>query len=162
MVPWLTLAALVAVFAACVVRAFVVGRAGPRATLAAAESSLEAARVQLEEDRRRLVMTVSHELRTPLTVVQGIVTTLATHWTALSEPQRLDLIDTITTNVASLDASILHFIDVARLERGEAVLHLSDVDLAPLVDGVLSKLAPVIAGHSVRTQLDVTTAWADR
>jgi signal transduction histidine kinase len=162
MAPWLTLLALVVVLAACIARAFFVGRAGPRATLAAAESSLEAARAQLEDDRRRLVMTVSHELRTPLTVVQGIVNTLATHWTALSEGQRLDLIDTITTNVSSLDASILHFIDVAKLERGETVLRPTDVDLAPLVDGVLTKLAPIIVGHTVRTQLDITTAWADR
>ena len=127
-----------------------------------ARDDAAAAQAALDDDRRRLVMTVSHELRTPLTLIQGIVNTLASHWASLSEPQRLDLIDTIATNVASLDASILHFIDVARLERGETELHLSDVDLASTIDAVVNKLAAVVAGHTVRRQLEVQTAWADR
>jgi signal transduction histidine kinase len=130
--------------------------------LAEAREQLGASTTALDDDRRRLVMHVSHELRTPLTVIQGIVNTLATHWDALTEPQRLDLIDTIATNVASLDASILHFIDVAQLERGETALHLSDVELAPVIDAAVNKLAPLVAGHTVRRQLEVDTAWADR
>lgn len=129
--------------------------------LADAREDAAAANAALDDDRRRLVMTVSHELRTPLTLIQGIVNTLATHWDALAEGQRLDLIDTIATNVASLDASILHFIDVARLERGETELHLSEIDLASAIDAVVNKLAAVVAGHTVRRQLEVPTAWAD-
>ena len=107
-------------------------------------------------------MTVSHELRTPLTVIQGIVNTLATHWDRLGEAERLDMIDVIASNVSSLDASILHFIDVGRLERGETVLHLGDVPVQPLVESVIAKLAPLLAGYAVSTQFDVDTVWADK
>lgn len=138
------------------------GRRAAERELTAAREELDDARRRIDEDRRRLVMTVSHELRTPLTVIQGVVNTLATHWPNLSEAQRLDMIDVIASNVASLDASILHFIDVGQLERGETVLHLADVPLQPLVDGVVAKLAPLLAGYPVRTQLEVETVWADK
>jgi signal transduction histidine kinase len=130
--------------------------------LAATQEELAAVSTAVEEDRRRMVMTVSHELRTPMTIIQGIVNTLEMHWATLTEGQRLDLIDTIATNVASLDATILHFIDVAELERGEKTLHLGDVDLAGVIDAVVNKLGPVVAGHTVRRQLYVENAWADR
>jgi signal transduction histidine kinase len=138
------------------------GRRAAEQDLIAAREELEEARRRMDEDRRRLVMTVSHELRTPLTVIQGVVNTLATHWEKLGEAERLDMIDVVAANVASLDASILHFIDVGQLERGETTLHLTEVPLQPLIDGVVAKLAPLLAGYSVRTQVDVETAWTDK
>jgi len=142
--------------------AFTRGRKQLERELTEARAALAAAREQADDDRRRLVMTVSHELRTPLTVIQGIVNTLETHWVQMAESERMDMIDVIATNVSSLDASILHFIDVGKLERGETTLHLAEVPLQPVVDAVLAKLAPVLGGYSVRAQLDVPTAWGDR
>jgi signal transduction histidine kinase len=160
---WLALAAVIATAIPLAVwRAFHVGRSRARTELAELRAELETARLALDEDRRQMVTTVSHELRTPLTIVQGIVNTLSTHWTKLSEPARLDLIDTIADNVASLDSSILHFIDVARLERGEVRIHVTDVPVHDVVDSVLAKLGPVLAGYSVRTQIDIDTVRADR
>jgi signal transduction histidine kinase len=138
------------------------GRRAAESDLIAAREELDEARLRMDEDRRRLVMTVSHELRTPLTIIQGIVNTLATHWTQLEESERLDMIDVIASNVSSLDASILHFIDVGQLERGETTLHLTEVELKPIVDAVLAKLAPVLAGYNVNVQLEVETARADK
>ena len=138
------------------------GRKAVERDLVAARQALETARRQLDDDRRQLVITVSHELRTPLTLIQGAASTLATHWDRLAEHERLDLIDAIATNVASLDTSILHFIDVGELERGEKVLRCDEVTLQPLLDDVLMKLAPVVAGHPIHAQFQSATVWGDR
>lgn len=121
----------------------------------------DAAAAQLKAGRAELVRNVSHELRTPLTVIQGLLTTLFQHWDSLDEPAKLDLIDSASSNVASLDSSVLHFIDVGRLERGEVELAAEDVDLAAVVSSVKSKLASALAGYEVKEKLDVTTWRSD-
>ena len=137
-------------------------RARKQRELDAARAEVDEARRALDEERRRLVTTVSHELRTPLTLIQGVANTLASRWDRVTEAQRLDMIDVIASNVASLDASILHFIDAGALERGETALHLEHVALQPLIDQVTSKLAAVLAGYPLRVSLEVQSAWADR
>jgi signal transduction histidine kinase len=137
------------------------GRREVERDLHAARRDLEEARRRLEDDRRRLVMTVSHELRTPLTLIQGLADTLATQWDQLAESERMELIDVIGSNAASLDASILHFIDIGQLERGEKALRVDHVALGPIVDGVLVKLAPTLGGHPVHVHLDTDAVWGD-
>jgi len=154
---------LVAVFAlAGTALAYTVGR---RSALAAGEAAEQrAAEREQEVDRLRaeLVVTVGHELRTPLTVIQGLVTLLSRHWTTLAEPKKLDLIDDLAFNVSSLDSSILHFIDAARIERGEVTLSCTEVELAPVVEEMRTKLASVIAGYDLQVKLEAPTAWCDR
>ncbi|MBV9664943.1 MAG: HAMP domain-containing histidine kinase [Actinobacteria bacterium] len=154
---------LVAVFAlAGTALAYTVGR---RSALAAGEAAEQrAAEREQEVDRLRaeLVVTVGHELRTPLTVIQGLVTLLSRHWTTLAEPKKLDLIDDLAFNVSSLDSSILHFIDAARIERGEVILTCTEVELAPVVEEMRTKLASVIAGYDLQVKLEAPTAWCDR
>jgi signal transduction histidine kinase len=111
--------------------------------------------------RRELVTTVSHELRTPLTLIQGLVDTLAGRWDMLSEGERMDLVDDLALNVASLDASILHFIDAARLARDEVDLDHVWVELGPVVARVRSKLESALGGRSVQVGLAAETAWGD-
>jgi signal transduction histidine kinase len=107
------------------------------------------------------VTTVSHELRTPLTVIQGLVNMLARRWDRLDEATKLDIVDNLSMNVSSLDASILHFIDAARIERGGAV-RPENVAMAQVVDDVQAKLATVLAGYTVTVHLEADKAWADK
>jgi signal transduction histidine kinase len=111
--------------------------------------------------RTEMVTTVSHELRTPLTVIQGATATLNRRWDVLSETERLDLIDVLTENVASLDASILHFVDAARLERGEVVLAPRWVDVRSAINAASARRMAALAGHEIRTDLAVPAIWAD-
>jgi signal transduction histidine kinase len=120
---------------------------------------------ELAEDARRvrteMVTTVSHELRTPLTVIKGAMATLSRRWDVLSEPERLDLLDVLIDNVASLDASLLHFVDAGRLERGSFEVVCEWVDLPAVVDGMTEKLAGVLSGHEVQRNLEADRVWAD-
>jgi len=108
-----------------------------------------------------VVTTVSHELRTPLTIIQGLTSTLVSRWDALPETRRLDLIDALGVNVASLDASVLHFLDAGRLSKGGWEVRPKVVKVAPLLDQVLAKLEPILAGHDVQSRLEDQEVWAD-
>lgn len=116
---------------------------------------------QLRAFREEIVTTVSHELRTPLTVIQGLTSVLNTRWDVLPETRKLDLIDSINLNVASLDASILHFVDAGRLVRGEYTLSPALIALKEVADPVLAKLAGVLAGYDVHVELPGEPVWAD-
>jgi signal transduction histidine kinase len=117
--------------------------------------------VELARMRKEMVTTVSHELRTPLTIIQGAMATLSRRWDVLTEPERLDLVDVLIDNVASLDSSILHFVDAARLERGEFVLNPEWVDVTQTVARIRTKLTTVLSGHEVQLELNVNRVWAD-
>jgi signal transduction histidine kinase len=80
----------------------------------------------------------------------------------LGEKERLDLIDSLTDNAASLDASILHFVDAARLESGHVVLTPECVELQAVVDSAVAGRAHALAGHNIQTELDVPSVWVDR
>jgi signal transduction histidine kinase len=119
-------------------------------------------RAELRRLRTEMVTTVSHELRTPLTVIQGVTATLSRRWDVLTEPQRLDLIDVLIENVSSLDASILHFADAARLERGQIVISPEWVDISAAVDAAVARRSATLAGHDIGKDLVVAWVWADR
>ena len=129
---------------------------------AALETEAELSAAEVERVRREMVTTVSHELRTPLTVIQGVLATLSRRWDVLSEPERMDLIDVVIDNTASLDSSILHFVDAGRLERGAYVINPEWVDVAQAVQQVRGKLTTVLAGHPVTLDASVPVAWVDR
>jgi K+-sensing histidine kinase KdpD len=142
------------------VAAFWVARATAdmrRGAVRAEQASVE----RFEALRRELVTTVSHELRTPLTLIQGLVDTLAARWDRLSEGERMDLVDDLALNVASLDASVLHFIDAARLARDEVGIVGEWVDLAPVVARVRSKLDSALGGRNVQASIEAERAWGD-
>jgi signal transduction histidine kinase len=130
--------------------------------LAAAERDAVSRSRAIDRFRREIVTTVSHELRTPLAVILGLTSTLNKRWDRMTEPQRMDLIDAIALNVASLDSSVLHFIDAGRLERGEYELIPEWVDLIDVVDAVQTKLTGALAGHRVQLALRAERIWADR
>jgi len=126
-----------------------------------AQETLAVERASLEALKEQVVTTVSHELRTPLTIIQGLTSTLVSRWDALPETRRLDLIDALGVNVASLDASVLHFLDAGRLSRGGWEVRPKVVKVAPLLEKVLAKLDPILAGHDVQRRLEDQEVWAD-
>jgi signal transduction histidine kinase len=125
------------------------------------EVTLASERESLEALKEQVVTTVSHELRTPLTIIQGLTSTLVSRWDALPETRRLDLIDSLGVNIASLDASVLHFLDAGRLSKGGWQVRPQPVQIGPLLDKVLAKLEPILAGHDVQRRLECDTVWAD-
>ena len=126
-----------------------------------AREALVAGQESVEALKEQVVTTVSHELRTPLTIIQGLTSTLVSRWDALPETRRLDLIDSLGVNVASLDASVLHFLDAGRLSKGGWEVRPKVVKVEPLLDRVTIKLEPVLAGHDVQRRVEDHEVWAD-
>ena len=126
-----------------------------------AQEEMAAERASLEDLKEQVVTTVSHELRTPLTIIQGLTSTLVSRWDALPETRRLDLVDSLGVNIASLDASVLHFLDAGRLSKGGWQVRPKVVKVAPLLDQVMAKLEPILAGHDVQRRIEDQEVWAD-
>jgi len=152
---WRTAAGVVAA-AAVAAWAAMLGAAGRQA-----QEALVAGQASVEALKEQVVTTVSHELRTPLTIIQGLTSTLVSRWDALPETRRLDLIDALGVNVASLDASVLHFLDAGRLSKGGWEVRPKVVKVEPLLDQVTAKLEPVLAGHDVQRRVEDQEVWAD-
>ena len=129
---------------------------------AALARELDETEAREQAARQEMITTVSHELRTPLTIIQGATSTLSKRWEMLSEPERLDLIDVLIDNVASLDSSILHFVDAARLARGTMSFSPEWIDLPAALEAVQTKLASVLSGRHIETDLPLRRVWADR
>ncbi len=94
---------------------------------------------QLENTRKEFVANVSHELRTPLSLIKGYVETLIDG--ARDNPEvALRFLQTIEKHADRLTYLIEDLLTISRLESGQIVLHLQDVDLHDVVERVLGDL----------------------
>lgn len=93
--------------------------------------------------------TASHELRTPATAIGGFASLLTNSWDRFTDEQRRDFAARIEANARSLSAVVQDLLDFSLLDRGAEPLALTPVDLGPLVEGVVDRLAPVFADHRI-------------
>ena len=56
---------------------------------------------------------------------------------------------------------MLHFLDAGRLARGEWEVRAGWVEVAPLVERVVAKLAPMLAGYPIQQRLEADRVWGD-
>ena len=115
-----------------------------RAARAAAERERETA-TEANRAKSEFLSTMSHELRTPLNAIQGYADLLALGVRGPVNPEQLQDLQRIrraNNHLMSLITDILNF---ARLEAGKVELHLSAVELAPLMSDVESLVMPQLA-----------------
>ncbi len=93
--------------------------------------------------------TASHELRTPATAIAGFANLLTTSWDHFTEAQRRDFTARIAANARSLSDVVQDLLDFSLLDRGDLPLPVVPVDLGPLVEGVVDRLAPVVGDHVI-------------
>src|SRR5919199_234372 len=104
----------------------------------------EAERGTVEELRRLsalradFVSLVSHELRSPMAAVIGAARTLEGRWRELTPEQRQAFLALIGDETSRLPALIADVLDTSRIEAGTFSYSFSDVDLAALVDEVVT------------------------
>jgi signal transduction histidine kinase len=117
---------------------------------AQAYAELEAADALKSE----FLATVSHELRTPLTAAKGFVDTVLLQWDRLDDDQRRQLLQRASANADELARLIDQLLDYSRLDAGTARVLPVDLELAPLVEGVVARMAPVLEDHVVEVEVD--------
>jgi len=94
---------------------------------------------QLESTRREFVANVSHELRTPLSLIKGFVETLLDG--AKNDPDLTTrFLRTIEKHTDRLTYLIEDLLTISRLESGQIVMNLHQVDLREEVSHVIDDL----------------------
>lgn len=120
--------------------------------LAETNAKLQDANVLLHEaDMRKsdFVARASHELRTPLTSIKGAMDYIATRLATISQSGKqpdsvedlLVFFELIKKNTERLIRMVNDMLDIERIEMGVSELHLSETDLASLVDEVLASFS---------------------
>jgi signal transduction histidine kinase len=116
---------------------------------------------QLERLRRELVANVSHELKTPISALRAHLENLLD---GVEQPDRATL-QVMLAQSERLSRLVEQLLDLSRLESGDIPFDRSAVDLAPVVEQVVSEVHVGAPGRvSVRQDLppDLPRVWADR
>jgi len=103
---------------------------------------------QLENTRQEFVANVSHELRTPLSLIKGFVETLLDG--AKEDPElSARFLRTIEKHTDRLTYLIEDLLTISRLESGQIVMNLHDVDLREEAAHVVDDLQARASGKHV-------------
>jgi two-component system phosphate regulon sensor histidine kinase PhoR len=94
---------------------------------------------QLENTRQEFVANVSHELRTPLSMIKGYVETLI-NGAKDDSAVATRFLQTIEKHADRLTYLIEDLLTISRLESGQIVMNLQDVELRPVADDVVNDL----------------------
>ena len=106
---------------------------------------------QLENTRQEFVANVSHELRTPLSLIKGFVETLLDG--AKNDPELADrFLRTIEKHTDRLTFLIEDLLTVSRLESGQIVMNLHEVELRAEVERVIEDLQARAADKQTKLQ----------
>ena len=114
-------------------------------------------------ERRELVGVVCHELRTPITVIRGYAKLLLSGAVGPLNDEQRRFIEESAKSCGRLDGFVEQLLRAASEERAaldEPVL--ADASLAPVLDGVVEYLRPVLEERGVRVELELDPAalWA--
>jgi two-component system, OmpR family, phosphate regulon sensor histidine kinase PhoR len=103
---------------------------------------------QLENTRQEFVANVSHELRTPLSLIKGFVETLLDG--AKNDPElSTRFLHTIEKHADRLTYLIEDLLTISKLESGQIVMNLHEVELRNEVDQVIEDLFSRASGKQV-------------
>lgn len=107
---------------------------------------------RLSEMQRRFVGDVSHELRTPLTTIRMAAEVLAESST-IAEPQSQRTAELLQSEVERFESLLGDLLEVSRIDSGQAVVEIEDIDLVELVSGQIQSLQAVALENQVELGL---------
>lgn len=96
---------------------------------------------------------MSHDIRTPMNAIMGMTTIACSH---VDKPDRvLDCLEKISASSKLLLSIINEVLDMSKVESGRLVLAEEEVDLAELVQGVVTMIQPLIAEKHLKFEARV-------
>jgi signal transduction histidine kinase len=116
---------------------------------------------ELDHLKSNFLATVSHELRTPLTSIIGYSEMLAEGLAGEMKPEQLEFVKTIQDKGAQLLSLITGLLDLGKLESGTMRMIKRRLALGPVLDDVVSTLAPTARKKGVKLERDVELDLAD-
>lgn len=127
---------------------------GAAAALAVLTAWLEYRTIRRE---RAFTRAAAHELKTPLAILRAHAESLREDIDPAKREEYLDVVLSETDRMAALTAALL---DLARLERGEA-LKREPVELSALVREVFDRLALPLEQKGITLKLDLSQVWTE-
>ncbi|MEZ4270822.1 MAG: ATP-binding protein [Myxococcota bacterium] len=108
----------------------------------------------LENIRRDFVANVSHELRTPVAVIRANAETLVS--ADMDDVKQMKVfIDAIHRNAQRLTQIIADLLDLSRIEAGEYRLHLTEINVAQVVEQAAHRLQSAAEENNITIDIDV-------
>jgi PAS domain S-box-containing protein len=104
--------------------------------LAQANSELESLNTRLEEAAReqsQFLAVTAHELRTPIGVLGGSADMLSRHWDELTDEERAELLDTMTSSTGRLRRLLTDLLTASRLQANALEIRCEPVPLAETI-----------------------------
>lgn len=118
---------------------------------------VEAANARLEAETNRLraalFSSVTHDLRTPLASITASVTSLLDKEASFTGEDRRELLDTIRQEAQRLNRLVGNLLDLSRIRAGALVPVKAPASIEEVIEGVVARLQPLLAGHQVRLML---------
>lgn len=119
-------------------------------------AALEEANEQLAraaDDQSRFLAVTAHELRTPVSVLSGTADLVRQHWQELSDDERDDLLDGMSSSAERLRRLLNDLITASRIQASALALEPRTVHLDELV--AARRTALMRAGHGADIRIDV-------
>ena len=121
-----------------------------------------------EHDRLKsaFVSNISHELRTPLNVIIGLCQLLARDRSLPLAPLQNEAVTRMERNARSLLELVNDLLDYSRLEAGRAALHLEQVEVGEVIQGIVKDYARESEEKRIQLRAEVSDelgqVWTDR
>ncbi len=114
--------------------------------------ALEDANRQLEDasqHKSEFLANMSHELRTPMNAIIGFTRLVMRRAKAVLPERQYDNLGKILTSAEHLLSLINNILDLSKVEAGRMEVHLSRVDLAPLMETCVRTVEPMLKSDRV-------------
>jgi signal transduction histidine kinase len=121
-----------------------------RAALAIAKARIHEESVRLDQMKLNFVAVASHELRTPATSIYGITATLREHRDKLADETRIELEETLWSQVNRMRRLIEQLLDLSRLDASAISIEPQTIVLRSLLAEVASEME-----HEGNVKIDV-------
>ena len=106
---------------------------------------------ELDRMKTDFVSSVSHELRTPLTSIKAYTETILRD-KDMPEETKLNFLDIISEETNRLASLIEDLLEVSRIEAGTAKIEQNAVDVAAIIEKVLTALEPLAGKKNIKLE----------
>jgi PAS domain S-box-containing protein len=121
--------------------------------LSGANTELEAANALLAReaaDQAQFLAVTAHELRTPVSVLSGSASLLVQHWDQLTETERAELSQSMTTSAGRLQRLLSDLLTASRLESKGIHLERQAVDVSELLARAVAAARAAVPDADIR------------
>lgn len=109
-------------------------------------------RADNEERMRNLLTSLSHEFKTPLGIISGFLEIISD---GVYEKEPEYYINVISDEIDKLNGLVLETIELSKLETGSYKLNLSEFEVKPFIETLISKFEKRFRDKSMSFELDI-------